>query len=164
MSTLTDTRSGRRQYLVTYSQADEGKFPTRESFGQMLECEFNSGVSVVKVKHWACCREPHENGGFHYHCALKLTGNKKWLSVKERITTRYGIVINFSDSHDHYVSAYRYLCKHDKAVAHSTDHPNLSNARSPKTKKSIAGNRAAAKKRRSSMAEDCEHRRGKSAS
>lgn len=161
MSTLTDTRSGRRQYLVTYSQADEGKFPTRESFGQMLECEFNSGVSVVKVKHWACCREPHENGGFHYHCALKLTGNKKWLSVKERITTRYGIVINFSDSHDHYVSAYRYLCKHDKAVAHSTDHPNLSNARSPKTKKSIAGNRAAAKKRRSSMAEDCEPQKRK---
>ena len=49
MSTLSDTRSGRRQYLVTYSQADPGKFPTRESFAAMLEEEFNAGVSAVKV-------------------------------------------------------------------------------------------------------------------
>ena len=42
-------RVGRRQYLVSYSQADESKFFTRESFGKMLETEFNAGTSVVKV-------------------------------------------------------------------------------------------------------------------
>ena len=62
MSTLTHKRSGRSQYLVTYSQADSKRFPTRESFGQMLEREFNDGRTVVKVKHWACCRELHQNG------------------------------------------------------------------------------------------------------
>ncbi len=149
MSTLSDKRSGRKQYLITYSKADAAKFPTRESFAQMLEDSFNFGKSVVKVDHWACCREPHEHGGFHYHCSLKLSGNKKWVSVKERITAKHGIVVNFSDSHDHYTSAYRYVCKDDKEVVHSKDHPNLAEARSPRTKRSIAANRAAGKKRKS---------------
>jgi hypothetical protein len=46
---LQNPRSGRRQYLITYSQADINKFPTRESFGKMLENEFNAGTSQVKV-------------------------------------------------------------------------------------------------------------------
>eukprot|EP00794_Sanderia_malayensis_P001029 gene1029-351_t len=138
MSTLCDTRSGRRQYLVTYSQADPQKFPTRDSFAHMLEEEFNSGAAIPKVKHWACCRETHENGGFHYHCAIKLTGNKKWISIKHNTMKKYGIVLNFSGSHDHYISTYRYVCKHDSEVAHHPDHPNLTDAASPKTKNSIA--------------------------
>ena len=77
MSTLSDTRSGRRHYLVTYSQVDPGMFPTRKGFAAMLEEDFNAGTSAVTVKHWACCREPHENGGFLYHCAIKLKGTKK---------------------------------------------------------------------------------------
>ena len=40
---------GCRQYLVTYSQAGESKFSTRESFGKMLEAEFNASTIVVKV-------------------------------------------------------------------------------------------------------------------
>ena len=40
-------RVDRRQYLVTYSQADKSKFFTRKSFGKMLEAEFNAGSSVV---------------------------------------------------------------------------------------------------------------------
>ena len=47
---LQDPRSGRRQYLITYSQADMTKFP-RESFGNMLENEFNAGNSKAKVLH-----------------------------------------------------------------------------------------------------------------
>ena len=40
-------RVDRRQYLVTYSQADESKFFNRKSFGKMIEAEFNAGSSVV---------------------------------------------------------------------------------------------------------------------
>ena len=40
---LQNPRSGRRQYLITYSQADLQRFPTRESFGNMVENEFNAG-------------------------------------------------------------------------------------------------------------------------
>ena len=56
---LQNPSKGRRQYLVTYSQADGQIFPTRESFGNVLESEFNSGNSkVIEVSHWACCRGP----------------------------------------------------------------------------------------------------------
>ena len=44
-----NTCVGRRQYLVTYSQADESKFSTREIFGKMLEAEFNAGTRAAKV-------------------------------------------------------------------------------------------------------------------
>ena len=77
--------AGRRQYLANYSQDDDSKFSTQESFGKMLEAEFNAGNSLVKVDHRACSRQKHQNDSFHYHCALKLTDCKKWLSVKNGI-------------------------------------------------------------------------------
>jgi len=46
---MTNTQVGKRQYMVTYSQADAKKFPTRSSFGQALRQEFNSGSGKVKV-------------------------------------------------------------------------------------------------------------------
>ena len=52
------------------------------------------------MQHWACLLEKHQNGGNHYHVALKLTGPKRWKSVKESITSSEGIVVNFSDQHD----------------------------------------------------------------
>ncbi|CAB4020514.1 Hypothetical predicted protein [Paramuricea clavata] len=145
---LQNPRSGRRQYLITYSQADISKFPTRESFGKMLENEFNAGSSQVKVSHWACCKEPHEENGFHYHCCLKQTGVKKWLSIKNAITKKHDIVVNFSD-HNQYIYAYRYVCKTDKDVAHSDNHPDLSEVGSPRTKASTVALREAGRKRRS---------------
>ena len=165
-SELQDSRSGRRQYLITYAQADQEKFPTRESFGLKIAEAFNEGPSKVKVQHWACCREAHINGGFHYHCAVKMSGNKKWLSIKKKFENSHGIVLNFSDSHDHYISAYRYLCKSDSDVAHSEEHPNLKDISSPQTKKSIAGNRAASRKRKSNISNQNEavtasHSKGK---
>ena len=45
-------RVDRRQYLVTYFQADQSTFSTRESFGEMLEAEFNVKTSAVKVSYW----------------------------------------------------------------------------------------------------------------
>ena len=43
LSTATkNTCAGHRQYLVTYSQADESKLSTGESFVKMLEGEFKS--------------------------------------------------------------------------------------------------------------------------
>ena len=40
---IANPGNGRRTYLVAYSQADLKKFPTRESFGAMLEAKFNAG-------------------------------------------------------------------------------------------------------------------------
>eukprot|EP00794_Sanderia_malayensis_P017869 gene17869-19650_t len=78
------------------------------------------------MSHWACCKEMHEAGGFHHHSCLKLTGVKKWFSVKRDITKNHNIVVNFSDSHSHYLYPYRYVCKSDTEAAHSPGHPDLS--------------------------------------
>jgi hypothetical protein len=72
---LTSKHQIRRTYLVTYSQADLSKFPTRESFGQQVVAYFNEGSGKVEVQHWACCLEPHEIiSGLHYHLCVKLSG------------------------------------------------------------------------------------------
>ena len=109
---LQNPRSDRRQCFITYSQADLQRFPTRDSFGNMVENEFNAGKSKVKVSHWSCCEEAHKENGYHYHCCVKLMVVKKWSRVKDAIAKKYGIVVNFSD-HDQYIYAYRYACKAD---------------------------------------------------
>lgn len=141
----------KRQYLITYSQADEKLFPTRKSFGEAVEEEFNSGEGKVKVEYWAVCREPHKNTtGFHYHCSIKLSGAKKWLAVRNRLESKYGIDVNFSNNHDFYLSSYRYVCKEDEEVVHSKNHPpNLLSTHSPKTKSCIQASKVANRKRRS---------------
>ena len=145
-SQLKNTNVGRRTYLVTYSQADTTKFPTRESFGNMLEKFFNAGTGKVKVSHWACCMENHQDGGLHYHASLKLTGPKKWFKVKENITKSHNITVNFSDNHNYYIAAYKYVCKEDSNVFHSTGHPDLSDMSSPQTKKSTEAYRLSRKR------------------
>lgn len=138
---LTDPRGEKRQYLVTYSQCDLEKFPTRQSFGEMICREFNTGQSKVHVLHWACCRESHESEGYHYHCSVKLNGKKKWLMVRRNIERKHGIQVHFSNRHDHYISAYRYVKKDDPEVYHSPNHPDLTDVASPRTSKCIRANR-----------------------
>ena len=62
-----DPSKGKRQYLVTYSKADETKIPGgRQEFGELVAKAFNSGKSKVKVSHWACSRELHADGSPHF--------------------------------------------------------------------------------------------------
>ncbi len=89
-----DKSKPRRSYLVTYSQADLQKFPTRESFGEAVAAAFTSKRSKVVPLHWACCLEKHQNGGYHYHLALKLSGTKRWLEAKKFIEAEHGIAVN----------------------------------------------------------------------
>lgn len=128
-----DKSKPRRSYLVTYSQAHLQKFPTRESFGEAVAAAFTSKRSKVVPLHWACCLEKHENGGYHYHLALKLSGAKRWLEAKKFIEAEHGITLNFSD-HDGYYTAYKYVNKCDDKVFLSTGHPNLDEIGSPRTK------------------------------
>ena len=72
---LEDWRFVQRLYPITCLQVDEEKFPTRKSFGQIIEAEFNAVFPVVKADHWSCCRELHQDGGVHYHWSIKLTRN-----------------------------------------------------------------------------------------
>jgi len=150
-----NNRTVRRVYLVTYSQADKNKFPTQESFGEAVKDAFNIGSGKVQSLHWATCQENHEDGGDHYHTAIKLSGPKRWLSAKNYLMENHGVSVHFSDDHSaSYYAAYKYITKTDTMVHHSFAHPNLKEVGSPKTKKCMAGNR-----QRTEEASDCKKRR-----
>ena len=51
-------RATRRTYLITYSQIDKSKFPTRERFANAIVNTFNEAEGKVYVKYWTCCLEP----------------------------------------------------------------------------------------------------------
>ena len=71
---------------------------------EAVAAAFTSKRSKVVPLHWTCCLEKHENGGYHYHLALKLSGTKRWLEAKKFIEAEHGIAVNFSD-HDGYYTA-----------------------------------------------------------
>ena len=144
-TSLLSSRATRRSYLVTYSQANLTKFPSRESFAACVVSAFNSGTGKVQVDHWACCLEEHQSSGQHYHLCMKLSGPKRWKAVKEKICADHGIVLNFSDSHDSYYYAYKYVCKSDKNVLLSDTHPNLKEVGSPTTKSCVKAYRQSRK-------------------
>ena len=126
----------RRTYLITCSRADLELFPNRESFGLAIAEVFDLGTSKVKVACWASALENHQDGRKHYHLALKLSGPRRWLSDKYVLSTRYDIVINFSESHDDYYRAYNYIIKAYTQVFHNGEHPNVKEIVSPRTKQS----------------------------
>ena len=87
------------------------------------------------MQHWVCSIEEHEDGGKHYHMALKLSEQKRWRGAQEFLRNKHEIAVHFSAVHDNYYSAYRYTTKEDSNALHSDEHPNLRNAKSPRTKK-----------------------------
>jgi hypothetical protein len=147
----------RRQSLVTYSKADLVKFPTRESFGNALVSCFNSTGKVV-VLYWACCLEEHEHtSGYHYHASVKLSGPKRWNPVKNSLIDNYGITVHFSSKHENYYSAFTYVCKTDRHVFISTNHPDLQDVGSPVTKKCMSAYQQKCRKRKQIIMQQIEN-------
>ena len=119
-------------YLITYSQADSERFPTRESFAQAIVRSFNSTNTNI-VEHWVCCKEAHHTTGFHYHMAIKLQRSKRWLSSKKYLQAEYDISVHFSNLHYNYYSSWKYTTKKDSNFLQSDNHPDLSDLKAPKT-------------------------------
>ena len=144
--------SVRRVYLVTYSRADKKKFPTRQSFGEQVVTYFNeNSTAKASVEHWACSLEQHEStSGEHYHLCVKLSGPKRWKSVRDNMLKNHGVVLNFSDGHDNYYTAYKYVTKKDSEFYLSPGHPNLAEILSPRRSKCVRAYRTASRKRKSS--------------
>ena len=65
--------------------------------------------------------------------ALKLDRCHRWLSSKNFLREHHGIVVHFSNLHYNYYSAWKYVTKEDENVLQSEDHPDLWNAKAPKT-------------------------------
>ena len=73
--------------------------------------------------------------GKHYHMAVKLERLRRWKLVKNYLKDKHGIVVHFSNTHDNYYSAWKYVTKNDKEVLESPDHPTLWNSKPPRTQK-----------------------------
>ena len=132
--------SRRSVYLITYSDADLEKVPSREAFANIWVEAFGSDF----VSHWVCCQEDHQDSSkVHYHLGLKLNRVKRWKLVKEEVIKTIGIVCNFQEFHTNYYDAFKYVTKEDANYSTSPNHPDLTN--SPRTKSASRKRRSLAK-------------------
>ena len=97
------TRVCRTVYFVTYSQADKSIFPTRSDFAQAVVISFSHGKA--RIEQWSCAEERHKSNGIHYHLAIKLTQNKRWLTSKKYLMDNYGVSAHYSSVHHNYYIA-----------------------------------------------------------
>ena len=118
------SRDLRRVYLITYSQADINKFPTRQSFANAVLAAF----AETNVVHWCCSKEHHQKSGVHYHMSVKLSKCQRWLPAKKFLADPFGIYVHFSSIHANYYSAWE-----DDCAEESKDHPDLSTTKGPRT-------------------------------
>ena len=128
-------------FLLTYSQADLEKFPTRQSFADVVvEC---FTARNIRISMWVTSLERHKNGGFQCHMAVKLCGKYRRLRVRREISDRHCINVNFNDnegdSGNTNYTAYKYVVKHDSDFVTSVDHPEMTAL--PRTDRAIAVNR-----------------------
>ena len=128
------TRSVRKVYLITYSQADLERFPSREAFANTVLAAFSATKSGMSdVLHWVCSQETHSSGGRHYHMSVKLSHPRRWLRVRHYLDEKHGIQVNFSGNHSNYYSAWKYTTKEDNKFLQSPNHPDLANSKPPQT-------------------------------
>ena len=68
-----------------------------------------------KAKSYDGCavKKSHKRGGIHYHMAVKLDSNRRWLKVRNYADTKHGVKLNFSRVHAKYYSAWKYTTKED---------------------------------------------------
>ena len=130
----------RQVYLITYSQVDVEKCPTRHSFVSLVVGVFS--LCNIEILHWVCCKEKHQEAGFHYHMAVKLKERRRWLLVRKMLQDRYGVKVNFSNNHDNYFTAWRYTTKEDREFIQSDNHPDLNNSEPPQTAQATHQRRA----------------------
>ena len=123
-------RDTRQVYLVTYSQADLVKFPSRKQFAEALVLAFSKDNNVIQ---WCCCLENHEDGGKHYHVAIKLERKQRWLKIKRFLLDHFEISVHFSSVHHNYYSAWEYVTKSDREYLQSPGHTDLTNGKAPQT-------------------------------
>jgi len=131
MSQQDDTRRLYRSvYLITYSRADLSIVESKDEFANIV-----TGAVVratpAKVRHWSVGEEQHLDGATHYHIAIKLDRQQRWLAIRDRIESDHGIKVNFSGDHCNYFSAWSY-CTKEGDFLQSDPHPDL-NDNPPRT-------------------------------
>ena len=136
------SESQRVVYIITYSRAYTEKF-RRETFGEAIIEAWNS--FNIEISHWVVSMEGHATtdadgdlNKYHFHMAVKLKKRGRWLQVKRYLSQKFHIEVHFSDRHNTYYSAYKYVTKSDLEAVHSVGHPDLTTC--PRTENAIASN------------------------
>ena len=146
-------RDLRRVYLVTYSQADVEKFPTRHSFAVAVVAAFSR--ANTKVIQWCCSLENHKKSGVHYHMCVKLDKLQRLVAGKK--TFSHNLMVYqyiFSDRHANYYTAWSYVTKEDLSTEESEGHPDLNTSKGPATMNAhVARHRSRKTKVRESLKE-----------
>ena len=95
------SRQVRSIYLITYSRANEGIDPNRETFLQLVFDSFYNADPLTRceIVQWVCSQEQHRDGGIHYHMAVKLNARRRWLKIRKYLDERHGVKVNFSARH-----------------------------------------------------------------
>ena len=125
-----NSRQIRQVYLITLSRASPDV--CREGFATKVVRAFEISTTA-RVVQWVCSREFHADGGVHYHMAVKLDKNQRWLRVRNHLSFNHGLQVNFSGIHHNYYSAWKYVTKTDPCYLQSTGHPDLSTSLAPAT-------------------------------
>ena len=82
------------------------------------------------------------------------------MSVKNRLNSKCGIQVHFSDNYEYYLSNSRYVNKTDNEVAHSLNHPQgLFFTSSPQTKAHSRASKEASRRRRAERSESSTSRK-----
>ena len=131
MNECLGVRQVREIYLITYSQVDADLFPTRQSFANIV-CEAFMSCNVV-ILQWVCTKENHTQSGFHFHMTVKLKERHRWKRVRDYIAKEHGVLVNFSNRHDNYFSAWKYTTKEDLEFIQSEGHPDLTDIQPPQS-------------------------------
>ena len=132
MAELTANSRGPKQrsvYLITYSQCDSSHL-SRTQFADIIVDAWHS-ISLSKILQWVVSLESHQNGGSHFHMAIKLNTTSRWRAIRRFVDNKHGIKLNFSDSHTNYYTAYEYVTKEDPNFVLSPGHPDLANTSTP---------------------------------
>ena len=98
------------------------------------------------VERLCCCQEKHQDGNPHFHVAVKLNMQRRWLSVRNYISQHYGMQVNCSTQTGNYYNAWAYYTKADKNHVQSENHLDFTCA--PRTTAATKRKQATAKHNR----------------
>lgn len=146
MAELTANSGGPKQrsvYLITYSQCGSSHL-SRAQFADIIVDAWRSN-SRSRILQWVVSLEAHQNGGSHFHMALKLSTTSRWQAIRRFVDNKHGIKLNFSDTHTNYYTAYEYVVKEDRDFVLSPGHPDFANTSTPNTTNATRARRKAAK-------------------
>ena len=120
---LLGSRDLRQIYLITYSQPNLQKFPTRKSFAETIVKSFTTTTN--SVVQWCCAKRPTNAPGSLSH-GDQAKRDQTLVALTKYLIDKYGISVHFSSVYANYYTAWKYGTKEDAQYEESEGHPDLS--------------------------------------